>query len=99
MVLAQTPDGSEFGLNSDADVDVNAAADDDASAPLLETNTEAKYLLVIEKQGIFLRLCEDSFHLRLPCILVTGCGYPDIATRSLVRCISDRHPVMLIPCL
>jgi len=63
MVLAQTPDGSEFGLNSDADVDVNAAADDDASAPLLETNTEAKYLLVIEKQGIFLRLCEDSFHL------------------------------------
>ena len=30
--------------------------------PLLETCTEAKYLLVIEKQGIFLRLCEDAFH-------------------------------------
>ena len=30
---------------------------------------------------------------RIPCILVTGCGYPDIATRSMVRSISERHPV------
>lgn len=34
----------------------------DETGALLATHTEAKYLLVIEKQGIFLRLCEDGFH-------------------------------------
>lgn len=30
--------------------------------PVVETHTDAKYLLIVEKQGIFLRLCEDAFH-------------------------------------
>ena len=32
----------------------------------------AQCILIIEKQGMFRRLCEDNFPLRFPCILVTG---------------------------
>ena len=34
----------------------------EANYSFLQTATEAKFLLVIEKQGIFQRLCEDNFH-------------------------------------
>ncbi len=60
---------------------------DDDSIP------EPIYLLVVEKECIFQRLCDDEFYLRVPCIMVTGCGFPDITTRALVRRISARYPV------
>jgi meiotic recombination protein SPO11 len=31
--------------------------------------------------GIFQRLVEDKVFDTIPCVLVTGCGYPDLATR------------------
>jgi meiotic recombination protein SPO11 len=51
-----------------------------------------RFILVIEKEGIYHRLCEEGFHMRVPCIMVTGCGFPDIATRALVSRLSDLHP-------
>ena len=33
-----------------------------------------QYLLVIEKECVFQRLCDDNFHIRIPSIMVTGCG-------------------------
>jgi DNA topoisomerase VI subunit A len=30
----------------------------------------ARYIIVIEKDGVFERLVEDGFHRRVPCILV-----------------------------
>ena len=47
-------------------------------------SSEAKCILVIEKEGIYTRLSEDRFYLKFPCILVTGRGFPDVATRALV---------------
>lgn len=35
---------------------------------------DVKVILVVEKEGIFHRLCEDKFHLIVPCIIVTGSG-------------------------
>jgi hypothetical protein len=40
--------------------------------------------------GIFSRLSEDSFWKRYPCIIVTGRGFPDLATRALVHQVSTR---------
>jgi len=51
--------------------------------------SNAKCILVVEKEGIFLRLTEDRFHERYPCIIVTGKGYPDIATRALVHVLHN----------
>ena len=47
---------------------------------------DAKCILVIEKEGIYHRLSEDKFFLKYyPCILVTGKGVPDLATKSWVQ--------------
>jgi meiotic recombination protein SPO11 len=45
----------------------------------------AKYILVVEKEGVYNRLSEDRFFDHYPCILVTGKGFPDLATRALVH--------------
>lgn len=55
-----------------------------------------KYLVVVEKEGIFRRLQEDDFHLhKLPSILVTGCGFPDVATRHFVTKICELCPHLI----
>eukprot|EP00980_Cylindrotheca_fusiformis_P023235 scaffold10270_cov125-Cylindrotheca_fusiformis.AAC.2 len=47
---------------------------------------DAQFILVIEKEGVYTRLAEDQFYRKYhPCILVTGKGFPDVATRQWVR--------------
>ena len=50
------------------------------------------YLNFLEKEGIFRRMCDDGFTQAFRCIIVTGCGYPDIATRALVHRLKYRLP-------
>ncbi len=45
----------------------------------------AKCILVVEKEGVYNRLSEDGFYDKYPCILVTGKGFPDLATRAMVH--------------
>ena len=49
----------------------------------------ARCVLVVEKDSVFRRLVDDRFVERLPCVLVTACGFPDLATRMLVRALVD----------
>ena len=44
--------------------------------------SHARFILIIEKEGIFGRLVEDKFWRRLPCVIITGRGFPDLATRA-----------------
>ncbi|GJN39629.1 hypothetical protein PR202_gb28760 [Eleusine coracana subsp. coracana] len=44
--------------------------------------SDARYIIVLEKDAIFQRLAEDRLYNQLPCILITAKGYPDIATRN-----------------
>ena len=45
----------------------------------IRIESDARCILVIEKEGVYTRLSEDKFFLRfLPCILVTGKGFPDV---------------------
>lgn len=61
----------------------------------LTLDTPAKYILVVEKMGVFVRLVEDRFFDRCPCVLVCGKGYPSIATRAfismLVATVNNRN--------
>jgi hypothetical protein len=41
----------------------------------------ARFILVVEKDAIFQRLVEDRLFEALPCVLITGRGMPDIASR------------------
>ena len=42
---------------------------------------------VVEKDTVFRRLVDRKFYNEYPCIIVTGRGFPDIATRALVHCL------------
>jgi len=69
-------------------VDPAGEADDDGSDADSQDDTpprRAKCILVIEKEGVYNRFSEDRLYERYPCILVTGKGFPDLATRSLVH--------------
>jgi len=51
----------------------------------IRIESDAQCILVIEKEGVYTRLSEDKFFLKyFPCILVTGKGFPDLATRQWV---------------
>ena len=51
------------------------------------TSRRARVILVIEKEGVYNRLSEERIYDRMPCILVTGKGFPDLATRALVSAL------------
>lgn len=57
-------------------------------------STGARCILVVEKEGVYIRLSEDKLFEQYPCILVTGKGFPDIATRQWVQ---HMHRVLKIP--
>ncbi len=50
----------------------------------------ARYILVVEKDAVFTYLCGQRLWDSLPCILVTGCGYPALSVRALVRSLSTQ---------
>ena len=58
-----------------------------AAAPPRAAARGARLILIVEKDALFQRLVEDRAFRRVPCILVTGCGMPDMATRALVHAL------------
>lgn len=52
--------------------------------------SDARYIIVIEKEATYTRLLEYKFHLKVgPCIMITGKGFPDINTRMLLKKLQE----------
>ena len=51
--------------------------------------SEAKYVLLIEKDAVWKRFNEDKFWQREKCVIVTGQGQPPRGVRRLVRRLND----------
>ncbi|MCY3411859.1 MAG: hypothetical protein INQ03_09525 [Candidatus Heimdallarchaeota archaeon] len=51
--------------------------------------SDAEFVLVIEKDAVFNRLAEDQFYDYVPSILVTAKGQPDMATRLFLKKIDE----------
>lgn len=47
--------------------------------------SDAEFILLVEKDAVFMRLAEDRFYNKFPCIIITGKGQPDVATRMFLR--------------
>ena len=64
-----------------------------AITPMLDQvenfESDAEFLLVIEKDAVFQDLAEEKFFNYLPCILVTASGQPDMATRMFIKRIYE----------
>lgn len=60
----------------------------------LDVKSDAKFILVVEKESLFARLSEDKFYDRMPCVMVTGQGFPPLAVRAMVH---ELHHALDIP--
>lgn len=47
--------------------------------------SDAKFILLVEKDAAFMRLAEDRFYNEYACIILTAKGQPDVATRLFLR--------------
>jgi len=54
-----------------------------------EPHLRARFVLVVEKYTVFYRIVNSEFLSRVPCVVVTGRGFPDLATRKLLRRVVD----------
>ena len=50
-----------------------------------DIESDALFILLVEKDAAFMRLAEDRFYNTYPCIIVTAKGQPDVATRLFLK--------------
>ncbi len=61
-----------------------------------DLESDAEFVLVIEKDAVFNRLAEDHFYDYVPSILVTAKGQPDMATREFLRKLNDELQIPIL---
>ncbi|OLS21552.1 MAG: Type 2 DNA topoisomerase 6 subunit A [Candidatus Heimdallarchaeota archaeon LC_2] len=58
--------------------------------------SDAEFVLVVEKDAIFNRLAEDQFYDYVPSIIITAKGQPDMATRMFLKKIDDELKIPIL---
>jgi meiotic recombination protein SPO11 len=48
---------------------------------ITDIQSDADFILLVEKDAAFMRLAEDRFYNKYPCIIITAKGQPDVASR------------------
>lgn len=56
----------------------------------------ARYILVVEKDAVFTYLCGQRIWDTLPCIVVTGCGYPPLSVRAVVKQLVSQFGIPVV---
>jgi meiotic recombination protein SPO11 len=57
---------------------------------ITDIRSDAEFILLVEKEAAYMRLAEDRFYMKYPCIIITGKGQPDVASRLFLRKIRDQ---------
>ena len=50
-----------------------------------DVESDARFILLVEKDAAFMRLAEDRFYNTYPCVIISGKGQPDVATRLFLN--------------
>jgi len=58
--------------------------------------SDAKFILLVEKDAAFMRLAEDRFYNKYPCIIITAKGQPDVATRLFLRSLKQELKIPVL---
>jgi meiotic recombination protein SPO11 len=56
---------------------------------ITDISSDAAFVLLVEKDAAFMRLAEDRFYNKYPCIIITAKGQPDVATRLFLKKIKS----------
>eukprot|EP00850_Spirogloea_muscicola_P014512 SM000105S13857 [mRNA] locus=s105:164962:167580:+ [translate_table: standard] len=65
----------------------------------LRFSSEARYILVIEKDAVFQHLAQDALFMSIPNIMITAKGFPDLATRVFLFQLHKAFPHLPIMAL
>ena len=57
---------------------------------------DAEFILLIEKDAAFMRLAEDRFYNQFPCVIISGKGQPDVATRLFLNKVRNALNVPIL---
>lgn len=57
-----------------------------------QITSDAEFVLLVEKEAAYMRMAEDRFYNKYPCIVITAKGQPDVATRMFLhRLTAELH--------
>jgi len=63
---------------------------------ITDIRSDAEFILLVEKDAAYNRLAEDRFYNQFPCILITGKGQPDVATRMFLSRIKKELKIPVL---
>jgi meiotic recombination protein SPO11 len=52
---------------------------------ITDIQSDAEFILLVEKEAAFMRIAEDRFYNKYRCIVITAKGQPDVATRLFLK--------------
>uniref|UniRef100_A0A7S4HJY7 DNA topoisomerase (ATP-hydrolyzing) n=1 Tax=Odontella aurita TaxID=265563 RepID=A0A7S4HJY7_9STRA len=58
--------------------------------------SDAEFVLLVEKEAAYMRLAEDRFYHRYPCIVITAKGQPDVATRMFLSRLTSELQIPVL---
>lgn len=61
-----------------------------------EIQSDAEFVLLVEKEAAYMRLAEDRFYHRYPCIVITAKGQPDVATRMFLSRLTSELQIPVL---
>jgi meiotic recombination protein SPO11 len=58
--------------------------------------SDAEFILLVEKEAAYMRMAEDRFYMRYPCIVITAKGQPDVASRMFLSRIASELSIPVL---
>jgi len=61
-----------------------------------DVRSDAEFVLLVEKEAAYMRMAEDRFYHKYPCIIITAKGQPDVATRMFLSRITSELKIPVL---
>jgi len=58
--------------------------------------SDAEFILLVEKEAAYMRMAEDRFYNKYPCIVITAKGQPDVASRMFLSRITNELKIPVL---
>ena len=63
---------------------------------ITDIQSDAEFILLVEKDAAFMRLAEDRFYNKYACIIITAKGQPDVATRLFLKKLKETLQIPIL---
>ena len=63
---------------------------------ITDIQSDAEFILLVEKEAAFMRIAEDRFYNKYRCIVITAKGQPDVATRLFLKKLKEQLKIPVL---